>query len=83
MKNFAHKEALLPQMASLVSSITFKEVLLILYKQLPKIEEESICPSLVLKLAKILIPKLEKAITSKENYATIFHMNTDQKYLTK
>lgn len=41
MKNFAHKEALLPQMASLVSSITFKEVLLILYKQLPKIEEES------------------------------------------
>lgn len=57
-------------------------MLLILYKQLPKIEEP-ISPSLVLKRAKTLIPKLEKDITSKENYTPIFHMNADQKYLTK
>ena len=54
-----------------------------LLKLFQKIEEEGTLPNSFYKATTILIPKLDKDNTKKENYKPILLVNTDAKFLNK
>ena len=63
---------------------TFREELMpSLLKLFQKIEEEGTLPNSFYKATTILIPKLDKDNTKKENYKPILLVNTDAKFLNK
>ena len=63
---------------------TFREKLMpSLLKLFQKIEEEGTLPNSFYKATTILIPKLDKDNTKKENYKPILLVNTDAKFLNK